>query len=397
MKKLLFLIALIALPASAQKLDEMSFEQSFLLRNAAGTAANPGPQPNHAVFFTNGAWTSFLDGDVHVTYVSESGPEVQRNEVFSTNWVTAGVQRTLGSRGLILLRGRASLEPYTMDENGYPQMLQVISGEAGGPQIDRMRAHDLIGELAADLAFRTTASSYFHVYAAPVGDPALGAVPFAQRASSREFAEAPFSYDVAEPTHDSTSVVTAGWSSTIATIEASVFHDAVTTGRHDEIDTGDIDSRAFRLTITPGRNLSIQASRGELGDAKLAMTTASVSYGTPNVAVTGLWSRREVQPDVDFDAFSLEGTFRAARNTIMARIETVDRPAGLFADVPGPASDSEGTTHFTVGYIFDVLARDIWRGGLGVDIDYHTQTHELSDRYGHKPQAIYLFARFRTE
>ena len=76
----------------------------------------------------------------------------------------------------------------------------------------------------------------------------------------------------------------------------------------------------------------------------------------------------------------------------MARTETVDRPIGFLGN-----PDVERTTHFTIGYLFDFLARSGYRGGVGVNFDYHTQTHDLEHRYGHKPQAIYLFARFRTD
>jgi hypothetical protein len=399
LKKLLLILALTATPLMAQNLDELSFEQSYLLRNASGTSADPGPMPHHGRMFTSGSWSGYFDGSAFATYVSESGPSDQRNEVFSTNWGSAAVQRNLGSRGLLLLRGRVSLEPLTVKEAGYPQMLQYVSTQSGGPALDSMRAHDLIGEAAADLAFRVAGSSFINLYVAPVGDPALGAVPFAQRASSREFAEAPFTYDVAELTHDSTSVVTLGWGSRYASVEGSVFHDAVTTGRHTTLDNGDIDSRSVRLTLTPTRNTSFQVSRGELGDAELEMTTVSASYGSEHAAATVLWTRREVAADADFDAFSFDARYFTMRNTFMVRIENVDRPQNLFAAVPGGPATAivpEATTHFTVGYIFDFKAAGTYRAGAGVNFDYHTQTHELDQsRYGHKPQAIYVFARVR--
>jgi len=396
LKKLFLILAFSAAPLVAQNIDELSFEQSYLLRNASGTAANPGPLPHHGEMFTRGSWSGYFDGAAFATFVSESGPSDQRDEVFSTNWGTAAVQRNLGSRGLLLLRGRVSLEPFTMSSDGYPQLLQYVSANSGEVVLDRMRAHDVIGEIAADVAFRVAGSSFINLYVAPVGDPALGALPFAQRASSREFAEAPFSYDVAETPHDSTSVVTLGWGSRFAKVEASVFHDAVTTGRHTSIDNGDIDSRSVRLTVTPTARTSFQLSRGELGDAELAMTTASASYGTDRIAGTLLWTRREVAAGTDFDAMSIDARYFTPRNTVMLRVETVDRPRDLFSDLP-PSAAPETTAHFTIGYIFDFLTGGSYRAGAGVNLDYHTQTNELSEeRYGHKPQSVYLFARIRT-
>ena len=387
MKKVVAALVIFASPLMAQTSEQISFQNTFLLRNISGTAFNPGPAPHHANLFTRGAWRAFLAGSAFATFSAETGPEQQRNEVFSTNWIAAGAQRNLGSRGLLLFRGRVSLEPMTIPEDGYPQMLQFISAEGGGPLLDVMRPQDLIGEVAADVAVRLTTASYLHLYVAPLGDPALGTVPFAQRSSSEEFAEAPFNYDVQELTHDSTSVVTAGFGSRFVTIEGSVFHDAVTTGRHTTIDDGDIDSHSARLVVTPIRNLALQISRGELGDDKREITTASVSYGGEYFLGTILWTQRE-----ELDALSVEATIRAKRNTFSARVESVERPVGFLGE-----PDIEPTTHFTVGYIFDFLRGRGYRAGAGFNFDYHTQSHEFPARYGHKPQGLYAFVRLRTD
>jgi hypothetical protein len=375
------------LPLFGQTSDEITFQRTFLLRNISGTSFNPGSAPHHPHIVNRGDWTSFWGGALFLNYSSESGPDVQRNEAFSLNWIAGGVQRNLGSRGLVLFRGRASLEPYTIKERGYPQMLQWISPESGGPLLDAMRAHDLIGEAAVDLAFRTSTTSFLHLYVAPIGDPAFGAVPYALRTSSEEFAEAPFAYDVQETMHDSTRVITAGFGSRFVTLEGSAFHDAVSHGRHTSFDSGgDIDSRSARLTITPVRNMVLQASRGELGDAKRKISSASLTVGNEGGALSAIWTKGD-----DLSAGTIEGTVRFARNTVAARIETVDRPPGFLG-----RTDIWRTTHFTVGYLFDIL-RGSYRAGVGANVDYHTQYRELPRRYGHKPQAIYVFVRLRTE
>jgi hypothetical protein len=370
------------------------------LRNVSGTTANPGGESLWVRSEPNGSgWTFFHGFDAHVTYVSETGPEEQRNEIFSTNWFGAGVHRNLGSRGFILLRGRVSLEPYTLPEDeGYPQILQYVSPEAGGPGTDRMRAHDLFGEAAVHAGWRPTQSTLVHVYGALVGDPALGTAPYALRSTGVDFAEAPFSYDIQETFHDSTSVVTAGFATKWFGIEASAFHDAVTTGDHTEIADGDIDSQSARLTLTPSPNLSIQVSRGELGEdlAQRDISSASLTYGTQNVGATVLWTSREYADDIrpEETAYGFELALRGTRHSFIGRAEWVDRPLG-FPEHPDLAA-TEQTTHFAVGYLYDFIASNRYRAGVGVNIDYHTQSHELEDRYGHKPQSIYAFARFRT-
>lgn len=390
-----------AVLALALALTTSAFAQGLdPLRNVSGTTSNPGAE---SLWIrsepTAGGWTFFHGFDAHVTYVSETGPEEQRNEVFSTNWFGAGVHASLGERGFVLVRGRISLEPYTIPEDeGYPQILQYVSPEGGGPVTDRMRAHDLFGEAAVQVGWRPTQSTLLHVYGALVGDPALGTAPAALRATGVDFAEAPYSYDIQETFHDSTSVVTAGFATRWISIEGSVFHDAVTTGDHTEFDSGDIDSRSARVTLTPTQNVSLQISRGELGEdlAQRDVTSGSITYATQYVGATALWTRREhadaLRPAET--AYGFELALRGSRNSFLGRAEWVDRPLG-FPEHPDTRA-TEQTTHFAVGYIFDFIANNRARAGVGVNIDYHTQSHELEDRYGHKPQSIYAFARFRT-
>jgi hypothetical protein len=261
-----------------------------------------------------------------------------------------------------------------------------------------MRAHDLIGEVAVHAGWRMTESSLLHVYAAPVGDPALGAPPFELRSSGADLPEAPFSWELQEPFHDSTSVITGGLATKWISLDASVFHDAVTFGDHTEIDDGDIDSRSYRVTLTPVKNLAIQVSRGTLAEdtaREREITSASLSYGTERVALTALWtSRTQDLSDEDAVAYGFEVALRGDRNTFTGRAEWVDRPLGFPATTDAVAL--EQTTHFAVGYIFDFIASPSLRAGVGVTADYHTQSHDLPDEYGHKPQAVYAFIRLRS-
>lgn len=383
-------LLLLSVTASAQTLDP--------LRNVSGTSANGGTT-SPWVLSQAGQWTFFHGFDAHVTYVNEVGPEEPRNEVFSTNWFAAGTQRTFGDRAFVLARGRISLEPYTMPlDDGYPQVLQYVSAEGGGPLIDTMRAQDLFGEAAVHAGYRLGTSTLLHVYGALVGQPALGPAPAALRSSGVALASAPFGYDIQETYSDSTNVVTAGFATRWFGIEGSVFADTVTTGDHTEIADGDMDSRSVRLTLTPSPNMSIQVSRGQLGEdlAEREVSSASVSFGSPAVAVTALWTQREYVEEARASetAYGFELALRGGRNTFMGRAEWVDRPAGFPIQPFGPGT--EQTTHFVVGYLFDVIAGSRYRAGLGVNIDYHTQTHDLEEIYGHKPQSIYTFVRFRT-
>jgi len=312
---------------------------------------------------------SFFEGALFATHVSESGPLEPRNEVFSTSWFSAGVERSIGEHGSMTFRVRGSLEPLTSNREGYPQLLQFISIGSGGPLEDAMRAHDLLGEAAVDVRYRA-----LHLYLAPVGEPPLGPEPFERRASSTEFAEAPFTYDVSDGWRHATRVVGAGFQTGIFQLDGAVFHEAVTFDRHTSLEDGSIDSWSARAVVAPTADLELQVSHGVLGETDDKITSASISKTTGKVALSALWTRRGSR-----DGYGAEATAHLGRNVVMGRAEQIDN-----------------RTHVTVGYIFDFIAREQWRAGVGANVDYHTKTHELGSRYGHKPQGVYLFARVRA-
>jgi hypothetical protein len=326
-------------------------------------------------------WRSFFDAAAFGSFVSETGPKKPQSRLFSTNWMTIGTERQIG-RGTILGRARFTLEPLTIPKEGYPQLFQYISPESGGPLTDHMRAHDLVEEVAVGFDWKP-----FQLYLAPVGEPPLGAEPFAQRASSLDFAEAPFAYDVQESFHRATRVAAAAVTSRFADLEYGVFHESVSVGKHTNIADDSIDSWSARLTLAPESRLSAQISTGRLGDAKRKVTSGSISYRGSVWATSGIWTKLDGRT-----AYAFETAMRYWRSTLMARAESIDRPAGLFS-----SPDQKRTTHFTVGYIFDVLQRRKHRAGVGINIDYHNNTKALERIYGHKPQSIYTYVRWRTE
>ena len=324
-------------------------------------------------------WTTTTRYAVFATYATETGPPNVENKFFSTNWFEAGTRHTIGERGLVIFRGRASLEPFTIPREGTPQLLQWVSPQSGGPLVDRMRAHRLIDEAAADVQFRIVGAASARLYLAPVGNPPLGPVPYAQRASSIDFAEAPFAYDVQEGFHEATRVATIGVTSPTFGLEGGVFHRAISTGRHTSVGDGKIDSWSARATVTPSANWSLPVSHGKLGDEDTKITSASTTFTVGRGAASVLWTKRDSE-----SAIGAEGIFNVARSAFLARVEAVDRPPGF------PAGDRR-TTHVTVGYLFN-FPRGI---ALGVNGDYHTQTRELKTQYGHKPQSVYVYLRFR--
>lgn len=326
-------------------------------------------------------WHPFLDGAVFGTYGTEEGPKKPQHKFFSTNWFMAGAERDLGDRGSILARARISLEPFTIPKEGYPELLQYVSPRSGGPLVDHMRAHDLVEELAFGFQWRPLA-----LRVAPVGEPPLGAQPYAQRPSSIDFAEAPMAYDIQESFHRATRVISGGITTHAVDLEYGVFHESLSAGRHTGFDDGKIDSWAARITLAPTSRLSAQISTGRLGDAKSKLSSASISYSAGRVSTSAIWTKRD-----DQTAYSIESSVRAGRSVLMARGEWVDRPLGIFGET------NKRSAHITIGYILDVIHGAGQRAGIGINTDYHNSARTLEPTYGHKPQNLFFFVRWRTD
>jgi hypothetical protein len=84
-----------------------------------------------------------------------------------------GARRPLG-KGAFGFRVMGSVEP-VMGRSGYPLLLQTgETADGTTPLLDRQHPHDVLMEAALTYSRPTTRGSSFFVYAAPVGEPAIG-------------------------------------------------------------------------------------------------------------------------------------------------------------------------------------------------------------------------------
>jgi hypothetical protein len=300
-------------------------------------------------------WRVFGRGAVFGAYVTETGPAQPRNQFFSTNWFEGHAERSFG-KSSVDFHGRVTAEPFTIPEEGYPQLLQPG---------DRMPAHDLVEDAGVRFWWRA-----LRVDAALAAAPPLGAEPYRQRISSIDFPQAPFSYDVAESFKSATRLAGLAIDTRPLVVESAVFHAAQSTGRHTTLDNGPIDSWSGRVTLRPHDAVALQLSHGKLGDAKLPVTSASATWSGKRLAAAALWTKRDQD-----SAYGAEAALRGRRHTVMARVESIER------------------RHVSLAYIFDLVKRV----GIGIAGDYHPATHDIRTQYGHKPQSFYVFMRARTE
>src|SRR5579859_2618540 len=173
-------ICVISLPLFGQdtmdsrgRLSSTGTVADFLMRQASGVSTNPAAAPMPMLMFQQNDWTLMLHGNGFLVQTIESGPR-GGDKLFSANWVMGSAERHLYG-GELLLRSMLSLEPATIGKSGYPEPFQTGEG-----LIDRQHAHDFFMELAAEWAINVDVTIGY-IYAAPVGDPALGPVAFPHR------------------------------------------------------------------------------------------------------------------------------------------------------------------------------------------------------------------------
>ena len=235
------------------------------------------------------------------------------------------------------------------------------------------------------------------LYAAPVGEPALGPVAYPHRPSAAADPFAPLSHHWQDATHITYGVLTAGIFSRRWKLEGSIFN-----GREpDEHRTGfdyagrGLDSYSARLTVNPGARWSVSASYGYLkspeelhpDEAQHRISASVLQVATlgerGELATALIWGANvnsgERSPSNSIVAeatLDLDGT-----NTLFGRAELVQKSAADLAldddlallDPAGAAgtSESEDARRFDVGALAAGYLREIASfpgGSIGVGV-----------------------------
>jgi hypothetical protein len=371
---------------------------------ASGTSVNPAGSPMAMVHIDAGRWTLMLHGVVFVTDIQQTGPR-GADKFLSMNWFMTQASHLLAG-GTFSLRSMLSLDPATITDRRYPELFQTGETAFGKPIVDGQHPHDLFMELAAEYTHPLGDKSRFWLYAAPVGDPALGPVAYPHRVSAAELPQATLGHHLEDSTHISDEVVTVGVARGIFGIEASGFHGREPDENRWNIDHGSIDSWSGRFTIAPNSHWSAQVSAGRLTKPEALeagdqlRTSASVTYVRPfnrGDWATGLiWGRvhKTVGGD-NLNGFDLEsvGRFRSV-NYLTGRIELVDKDE-LFAPGNPLAGQTFRIGAYTAGYTRDFNFIPRIASGLGANITQYTMATQVHEYYGSHPVAVLVFLRFR--
>ena len=377
----------------------------------AGTDAEPNSTPFEMLMTTKSRWMLMFHGEAFLNDIQQSGPR-GGDKLFSTNWLMPMAQRKLGN-GRLTLRTMLSLEPATISQRRYPELLQQGETAFGLAIVDGQHPHNFFMELAALYDYKLGEKTMLSFYVAPMGDPAMGPIAYPHRASASEDPIAPLGHHLQDSTHISDDVITVGVTHRNFRLEASGFHGREPDEHRWEIGSGGIDSWSTRLTLNPGLNWSFEYSIAQLHSPEVLFPnenvrrmTVSVMYNRPtrqgNWDSMILWGRNQSLSDGNVgNGYLLESTLQfLSKNYAWTRIENVDRTNEiLLGENPLPPGFTERyftrVQAYTVGYDREVGHIPHLSTAIGAQFMWYGTPDVLKPIYDLHPLGGVVFLRVR--
>ena len=415
----------------------------------SGTSIEPSSTPVSMLMRNYRGWTLMLHGTAFIADTQQhaaSNPSItgQRggDKLFSTNWLMPMAMRQLGQNGRygqLTLRAMFSLEPATVTDRQYPELFQLGETAFGKPIIDGQHPHDFFMELAALYDLRLGEHTLLSLYAAPVGDPAIGPTAYPHRLSASEDPIAALGHHQQDSTHIAFNVFTGGLTWRWLRFEESGFHGAEPTeqrwGFQPSPNGQAVDSYSSRITSSPRPNWSSQYSIAHIVSPEALYPleaqqrqTASIMYNRPigahhgttgmpginmsqdmttpatgNWSTTLLWGRTKSLTDGSKEnSYLLESLLQFhTRNYVWTRIENAGRSNELLLPPgsPLPPNFTESpighVAAYTFGYDRDYRIIPHLLTAPGGQFTTYTTPAPLVSIYGHHPWGVVAFVRFR--
>jgi hypothetical protein len=388
-----------------------TFVQEILRHAGSGTSAEPNSTPAPMLMTAKRKWSLMFHANAFV--LDEQQSSARGGDKFcSTNWLMGMAQRSAGP-GVFTARVMLSAEPATVTGRQYPLLFQQGETAFGKPIADGQHPHNLFMEIAALYDLKLGRNALVSLYAAPVGDPAIGPMAYAHRASASEDPLATLGHHQEDSTHIADDVVTVGLTYRFARIEASGFHGREPDENRWTISQGKMDSWSTRFTLQPGKNWSGQYSYAHITGIEALFPnedqvrmTASIAYNHPfrggNWASSLIWGRtKSVQDNSKFNSYTFESTVRfRASNFAWTRIENAERSNELlFGENPLPPNFVEmpvgRVQAYTAGYDRDFDFVPKLASALGAQVTVYAAGPVLTRIYGAHPAGIAVFIRLR--
>ena len=360
---------------------------------------HPGSEP------PQNAWSWTSDANLFFGYNYQQRKFTDFSVWESQNWFMLAGQRRVG-RGELTVDGMLSLEPFTLEALGSPQVFQTGEHYRGGPLIDYQHPHDLLMGLGA--TYRVVHRGVGYVFEADlVGPPALGPTTFMHRESARNNPEAPLTHHYLDSTHATPGVVRAGikWGGLV--VDGSWFRGREPDDNRLNIDRPWLDSWSLRTSWQRGP-WQAQVSGARLQRPEfysyndMTRLTASIIFtgtlGSRPTAATLAWGEnREVHGILD--GYLLEWDVQMTpRGSLYGRLEAAAKDLLDLGGLEPPGFvQFHRISHvgaFTLGYLREISQRSWGRVGLGGDLTVYHVPENMLEYYG-APHSFHVFLRYR--
>lgn len=354
-----------------------------------------------------GDW--MVHGNLDTVYSSQGGPRGD-DMGFLAGMLMASNRFNLdaGKRHTIQLRGMISPDPL-MGDHGYPLLLAAGETADGVNTLtDRQHPHDVFMELSASYSYRFTGKDSVFLYAGLPGEPAFGPPAFMHRPAAMASPEAPITHHWLDSTHITFGVLTAGYVHDHFKIEASRFRGREPDEKRWDIETGELDSTAVRLSWNPDRDWALQVSWADVTspeqlepDVDYTKYSASALYTTNNLAgtfsFTGAFARKESSEDVTLDAWLAEASFQPGHGpwTIFSRFENIETDELGAHAAHGHHGAVENVMRWSLGASHDFTLTDQLTMSLGASLTQNWTSGSLSPLYDGDPVGAMAFVRLK--
>lgn len=374
-------------------------------RDASGTSWVPDASTHGGVHTTAGDWMLMGHATLDGVYSWQDGPRGDE-KFFAAGMLMGTAQRPVGTNGTLQLRAMLSPDPL-MGKSGYPLLL--AAGETADGEhtlVDRQHPHDFVMELSASYAHRLSNTDSVFVYAGLPGEPAFGPPAFMHRPAAMVSPEAPITHHWLDSTHITFGVLTAGWVHENFKVEASRFRGREPDEHRYDIETGELDSSAIRLSWNPSENWALQASWADVvspeqlePDVDVTKYSASALYtqklaNNGELAFTGAFARKDNSEGVTLDAWLAEASWSPNADwTIFSRAEAIQ------TDELGPGHHGHGPVEevqrINIGVARNFRLTDTVVLALGASLTQNWVSDTLSPLYDGDPNGALAFVRLK--
>lgn len=376
-----------------------------MTRDGSGTSWIPEAAPMEGRHRMVGDWMLMGHASLVGAYTGQGGPR-GGDKAFVGGMIGGMASRPLGV-GTLGLRAMVSPEPF-MGKAGYPLLL--AAGESADGEhilIDRQHPHDLFMELSASYSVPIGDKGSVFLYGGLPGEPAFGPPAFMHRPSGMDAVEAPITHHWLDSTHIVFGVVTAGVTWDRFKLDASAFRGREPDEKRFDIETGELDSRAVRLSFNPTPEWALQTSWASIEspealepDHDERRFSASAMWARPVgdgglISATAAFARKDKVPGDVLEAGLVEAAWSPNQAwTFFGRAEQAENDELLHEHDGEHHGEAFTVRKLSLGAIRDFRVTEWAEVGVGAQVSAFDIEEPLGATYG-DPTAGTVFVRLK--